>query len=44
MKSLGLKIVAEGIEKEEDLEFLIQNSVEYGQGFLLGKPQRDFLI
>lgn len=43
MKSLGLKIVAEGIEKEEDLEFLIQNSVEYGQGFLLGKPQRDFL-
>ncbi|MGL5545008.1 MAG: EAL domain-containing protein [Cetobacterium sp.] len=44
MKSLGLKIVAEGIEKEEDLEFLIQNSVEYGQGFLLGKPQRDFLV
>ncbi|WP_293721211.1 bifunctional diguanylate cyclase/phosphodiesterase [uncultured Cetobacterium sp.] len=43
MKSLGLKIVAEGIEKQEDLEFLIQNSVEYGQGFLLGKPQRDFL-
>lgn len=40
MKSLDLKIVAEGIETIEELEFLKENMVEYGQGFYLGKPKR----
>lgn len=42
MKSLNLKIVSEGIEKESELEFLRDNGVDYGQGFYLGKPTKDF--
>lgn len=38
IRSLGLKIVAEGIEEVSELEFLKENSVDYGQGFLLGRP------
>ena len=35
---LGLSVVAEGIETEEQLKFLRDQGCEYGQGFLLGKP------
>lgn len=35
---LKLKIVAEGIETEEQLEFLKSNSCDYGQGYLFSKP------
>lgn len=42
MKSLNLKIVSEGIENEKELEFLRENGVDYGQGFYLGKPTKDF--
>ena len=36
--SLGLSLVAEGVENEEQLNFLKSQGVEEGQGFLLGKP------
>lgn len=38
IKSLELKIVSEGIEEESELEFLKSIDVDYGQGYLLGKP------
>ncbi len=36
----GVKVVAEGIERTEDLEALKIIGVSYGQGFLLGRPVR----
>ena len=38
-KALGFLIVAEGIETEEDNMALKAMSVEYGQGYHIGKPQ-----
>ncbi|HSE62591.1 MAG TPA: EAL domain-containing protein [Thermoanaerobaculia bacterium] len=42
LASIGRRIeatlVAEGIEREEEREALIELGVEYGQGFLLGRP------
>ena len=35
---LGLSVVAEGIETEEQLAFLRQNSCDTGQGYLLARP------
>ncbi len=35
---LGCEVVAEGIEYQEDLEFLKKLGVRYGQGYLLGRP------
>ena len=35
---LNLKVVAEGIELDEQLNFLKQNDCDYAQGYLLSKP------
>lgn len=35
---MGLRVVAEGIETEEELETLRSLGCRYGQGFLLGRP------
>jgi len=35
---LGLKVVAEGIENEEQLKLLHRNNCDYAQGFLFSKP------
>ena len=32
-------LIAEGIETREDLEILRDLGVDFGQGFLLGRPQ-----
>jgi diguanylate cyclase (GGDEF)-like protein len=37
-KSLELKVVAEGIEDEHQVEFLQSHGCEFGQGFLFSRP------
>ncbi|MBI5865153.1 MAG: EAL domain-containing protein, partial [Planctomycetes bacterium] len=37
-RAFNLKIVAEGIETTEQYELLRRLKVDYGQGYLLGKP------
>jgi len=36
--ALGIKVVAEGIETNEQLQFLVQSGCEFGQGYLFSKP------
>ncbi len=38
IQALGSELIAEGIEEREDLEFLLENGVKYGQGWYWGKP------
>lgn len=35
---LSLKVVAEGIETKDQVDFLKQNRCEYGQGFMIARP------
>ncbi len=37
-ETMKLMVLAEGIENQEQLNFLINNRCIYGQGFFLGKP------
>lgn len=37
-RSLGCKVIAEGIETEEELKSIRALGITHGQGFLLGKP------
>lgn len=36
--AIGCEVVAEGIERQDDLDALIELGVPYGQGFLWGQP------
>lgn len=36
--SLNLKVIAEGIETEEQLQLLCEKDCDFGQGYLIGKP------
>jgi len=37
-QKLGLEVVAEGVEKPEQLQFLIERQCHYVQGFYFSKP------
>ncbi len=37
-KALGIEVVAEGVETEQQLEFVFQAGVDYVQGFYLARP------
>ena len=39
-KQLGLDSVAEGIENERQLNFLVEQGCEYAQGFYFGRPMK----
>lgn len=39
VRDLGVRCLAEGIECNEELQTCAQIGFEYGQGFLLGRPQ-----
>ena len=43
--TLGIKVIAEGIETEQQRQLLLQIGCDYGQGYLFSKPLRadDFL-
>lgn len=36
--SLGIKVISEGIENQEELKTLLELGVSYGQGYFLGRP------
>lgn len=38
------KIIAEGIERVEEIKFLQKMGVHYGQGYLIGKPNREIQL
>ncbi len=42
-RATNISIVAEGIEKEEELKTIIELGVEYGQGFLLAHPNPELM-
>ena len=37
-RTLGIRVVAEGVETEEQLAFLREHQCDEVQGYLLGKP------
>ena len=37
-RSLGIKVIAEGVEDDSQLSFLNAYGCNYGQGFLFGRP------
>ncbi|HWR38672.1 MAG TPA: bifunctional diguanylate cyclase/phosphodiesterase [Patescibacteria group bacterium] len=36
---INSKIIAEGVELEEELSYLVRNGIHYAQGYLLARPQ-----
>lgn len=42
-RELGIATVAEMVEEEKAVEFLTECGIEFGQGFLFGRPQADVM-
>lgn len=43
-QNLGFKVVAEGIESQAQVDFLLENNCQVGQGFYYGKPKSSSCI
>jgi EAL domain-containing protein (putative c-di-GMP-specific phosphodiesterase class I) len=43
-RRIGAHLVAEGIETRSDLATLVELGVEFGQGYLIGKPDADPIV
>jgi len=43
-KKLNIFTIAEGIETEEEINTLASLGVDYGQGYLIGKPQQSIIL
>src|SRR5207237_10112682 len=43
-RRIGAHLVAEGIETRSDLATLAEMGVEFGQGFLIGRPEADPIV
>lgn len=43
-RKIRCKIIAEGIEQEEEFKTLLRLGIDYGQGYLLGRPQRQMTL
>ena len=43
-RRIGAHLVAEGIETRSDLATLVELGVEFGQGYLIGKPEADPVV
>jgi EAL domain-containing protein (putative c-di-GMP-specific phosphodiesterase class I) len=39
---MGSTIIAEGIERQEEMDTLLALGVDHGQGYLLGRPESGF--
>lgn len=39
----GTYVIAEGIEREQELRYLIDNGIHIGQGYAIGKPKRQLV-
>ena len=42
-EKIGADVIAEGIERVEELETLIELGIPYGQGFLFARPTPGFV-
>ena len=42
-RKIGSRVIAEGIEREEELQALMECGVQYGQGFYFGEPAPAFV-
>ena len=38
--NLGLEVVAEGVETEEELNFMIENNCDYYQGYYFARAEK----
>ncbi|MBM4409536.1 MAG: EAL domain-containing protein, partial [Chloroflexi bacterium] len=43
-RRIGARLVAEGIETRRDLATLIELGAEFGQGYLIGRPEADPIV
>src|SRR5439155_17243067 len=43
-RRIGASLVAEGIETRSDLSTLVDLGVEFGQGFLIGRPEAEPIV
>jgi EAL domain-containing protein (putative c-di-GMP-specific phosphodiesterase class I) len=43
-KTMGLNVVAEGVETQEQMDYLVKNKCDRMQGYLFSKPMPEELV